>query len=74
MKTMNKSQINVQSGELCFTFWESGDLFKAVSGTTMINQWMASPVDGSMNNLYLRFHSDSGIRLCQCLAFNPTAR
>lgn len=74
MKTMNKSQINVQSGELCFTFWESGDLFKAVSGTTMINQWMASPVDGSMNNLYLRFHSDSGIRFVPMLGIHSDSQ
>ncbi|WP_413376911.1 GH36-type glycosyl hydrolase domain-containing protein [Paenibacillus taichungensis] len=74
MKTMNKSQINVQSGDLCFTFWESGDLFKAVSGTTMINQWMASPVDGSMNNLYLRFHSDSGIRFVPMLGIHSDSQ
>lgn len=74
MKTMNKSQISVQSGDLCFTFWESGDLFKAVSGTTMINQWMASPVDGSMNNLYLRFHSDSGIRFVPMLGIHSDSQ
>ncbi|GAB6991443.1 GH36-type glycosyl hydrolase domain-containing protein [Paenibacillus pini] len=60
--TITKSKFNVQAGDLCFTFWESGDLYQAVNGRTMINQLMTSPIDGSMNNLYLRTHGESGIQ------------
>ncbi|GIP30027.1 hypothetical protein J23TS9_51570 [Paenibacillus sp. J23TS9] len=59
--TMTNSKLNIQAGDLCFTFWKSGDLYQAVSGRTMINQLMTSPLEGSLNNLYLRIHNDSGI-------------
>ncbi|MGF9698150.1 GH36-type glycosyl hydrolase domain-containing protein [Paenibacillus sp. MABNR03] len=74
MNTMTKSQINVQAGELSFTFWESGDLFQAVSGQAMINQLMTSPVDGAMNNLYLRFHNKSGIRFVPMLGIHSDSQ
>ncbi|MCJ8013839.1 cellobiose phosphorylase [Paenibacillus sp. KQZ6P-2] len=59
--TITNSKINIQSDHLNFTFWESGDLYQAVSGRTMINQLMTSPLEGSLNNLYLRIHHESGI-------------
>lgn len=73
MKTITKSQINVRSGELDFTFWESGDLYQAKSGQTMINQWLSSPVDGSMNNVYLRFHDDGTISYVPLLGIHATS-
>lgn len=74
MNTMTRSQINIQAGELNFTFWESGDLFQAVSGQAMINQLMTSPVDGSMNNLYLRFHDESSIRYVPMLGIHSESQ
>lgn len=65
--TSKTSKLEVLAGDLRFTFWESGDLYQAVSGRTMINQLMASPLDGSLNNLYLRIHGESGIRSCPLL-------
>lgn len=62
MTTIVKDQINIQAGDLRFTFWQSGDLYQAVNGKTMINQLIANPLDGSLNNIYLRIHQDSGIR------------
>ncbi|HEY4392085.1 MAG TPA: cellobiose phosphorylase [Paenibacillus sp.] len=59
--TITDSKYSIQAGDLCFTFWESGDLHQAISGSTMINQLVTSPVEGSLNNLYLRIHSESGI-------------
>lgn len=61
MTTITQDQINIHAGNHRFTFWQSGDLYQAVSGRTMINQLVASPLDGSMNNIYLRIHSESGI-------------
>ncbi|EPY14455.1 GH36-type glycosyl hydrolase domain-containing protein [Paenibacillus alvei] len=57
-----QSKFTIQAGELRFTFWPSGDLHQAVSGQIMLNQLVTSPLDGSLNNLYLRIHDDSGIR------------
>ncbi|WP_054956817.1 GH36-type glycosyl hydrolase domain-containing protein [Paenibacillus dakarensis] len=62
MTTITQDQFNIQAGNLRFTFWPSGDLFQAVSGNTMINQLISNPLDGSLNNLYLRVHDESGIR------------
>ncbi|MFW5437823.1 GH36-type glycosyl hydrolase domain-containing protein [Paenibacillus apiarius] len=70
MTTITKSKLHVQAGDLCFTFWESGDLYQAASGHTMINQLMTSPIDGSMNNLYLRIHGEAGIRFFPLLGIH----
>ncbi|MFD2699479.1 amylo-alpha-1,6-glucosidase [Paenibacillus shunpengii] len=61
MTTLTNARRRVQAGDLSFTFWDSGDLFQAVSGKVMINQLMLSPLDGSLNNIYLRIHSENGI-------------
>ncbi|GGN92808.1 GH36-type glycosyl hydrolase domain-containing protein [Saccharibacillus kuerlensis] len=54
-------KFSVQAGSLNFTFWPSGDLYQALGGSTMLNQLLSSPLDGSLNNLYLRIHRESGI-------------
>lgn len=73
MTTITNSKLHVQAGDLCFTFWESGDLFQAVSGKRMINQLMTSPVDGSLNNIYLRIHAESGIRFYPLLGIHSSS-
>ncbi len=50
------------AGSLRFALWNSGDLFQAASGETMLNQYLANPLDGSLNNLYLRIYDPAGIR------------
>lgn len=72
--TITESKYSIQSGNLCFTFWESGDLHQAVSGPTMINQLMTSPVEGSLNNLYLRIHSESGISFYPLLGIHSGSK
>ncbi|MCM3001918.1 cellobiose phosphorylase [Paenibacillus cellulositrophicus] len=74
MTTITNSKLHVQAGDLSFTFWESGDLFQAVSGKTMINQLMSSPLDGALNNLYLRIHDDSAIRFYPLLGIRSDSR
>lgn len=64
----------LQAGSLRFTFWSSGDLFLAESGRTMLNQFMASPIDGSLNNLYLRVHDPAGIRHYPLLGIRSGSR
>ena len=39
----------------------SGDLYQATSGTTMLNQLLSNQIDGSLNNLYLRVHEGENI-------------
>ncbi|WP_284241209.1 GH36-type glycosyl hydrolase domain-containing protein [Paenibacillus glycanilyticus] len=71
---MDTASIRMENGELTFDFWSSGDLFAARSGETMLNQVMAHPVDGSMNNIYLRKHGESGIRFEPLLGIHSTSR
>lgn len=61
MTTKTKSTYDVQAGNYRFTFLNSGDLFEAVHQNIMINQWQSNPIDGALNNLYLRIFSDKGI-------------
>ncbi|MEO3946474.1 cellobiose phosphorylase [Gorillibacterium sp. CAU 1737] len=61
MTTLANSKTTIQAGNLAFTFWNSGDLYLAESGRTMLNQMLTNPIDGSLNNLYLRVHQASGI-------------
>lgn len=57
LKTNRKFQMN--AGDLQFNFMNSGDLFEVAHQSTMINQLKTNPIDGSLNNLYLRlFQSD----------------
>jgi cellobiose phosphorylase len=50
--------IPVQADGLVFTFLNSGDLRDIQFEGLMINQVMANPIDGSMNNLFLRVRRD----------------
>ncbi|RHW43560.1 cellobiose phosphorylase [Neobacillus notoginsengisoli] len=61
MKPMNKSTFSIESGDLTFTFLTSGDVYKIENKKTLINQWLSNPIDGSLNNLFLRIHTESGI-------------
>lgn len=61
MDTKQKEQtttIPVQADGLVFTFLSSGDLRDIQYEGLMINQVMANPIDGSMNNIYLRVLND----------------
>jgi Cellobiose phosphorylase len=51
----------VHAGDVRFTFWNSGDVHEISCRDIMINQLLSSPVDGSLNNLYLRLHRPEGI-------------
>ena len=72
--TMTNSKLSIQAGDLRFTFWESGDLYQAVSGRTMINQLMTSPLEGSLNNVYLRIHRDSAISFHPLLGIHSDSK
>ncbi|WP_315793854.1 GH36-type glycosyl hydrolase domain-containing protein [Paenibacillus sp. BIC5C1] len=61
MTTMINEPIRLTAGDLSFTFLNSGDLYQAKSGTTMLNQLLSNQIDGSLNNLYLRVHEGDKI-------------
>ncbi|MFY4774068.1 GH36-type glycosyl hydrolase domain-containing protein [Metabacillus sp. RGM 3146] len=62
MTTAIQSKYLIKAGDVCFTFLKSGDLFEAAHQSVMINQWLSNPIDGSLNNLYVRIHTASEIR------------
>ncbi|XNQ63069.1 cellobiose phosphorylase [Alkalihalobacillus sp. 1P02AB] len=57
-----QSTYTVAAGDYQFRFLNSGDIFEVTHQHVMINQWMSNPVDGSMNNLYLRIYREEGIQ------------
>lgn len=61
--TTKQSKFQLQSGDLCFTFLSSGDLYNATSKSIMINQWLSNCIDGSLNNLYLRLFTEEGTKV-----------
>ncbi|WP_408007635.1 GH36-type glycosyl hydrolase domain-containing protein [Pseudalkalibacillus sp. A8] len=48
------SKIEIKTGNLQFSFLSTGDLFGIFHQSAMINQVLANPIDGSLNNIYLR--------------------
>ncbi|WLD92808.1 GH36-type glycosyl hydrolase domain-containing protein [Alkalihalobacillus sp. AL-G] len=62
--TKTDSRFQLNAGDFHFTFLNSGDLYEATHKSTMINQLISNPLDGSLNNLYLRlFETDGGIKV-----------
>ncbi|PYZ92690.1 cellobiose phosphorylase [Salipaludibacillus keqinensis] len=57
----SQSKHEIKAGEYTFTFLNSGDLYHAFHQDTMINQWFSNPIDGSLNNIYLRIYKDGSI-------------
>lgn len=59
MSKWKQKTYDITAGNNKFSFLESGDIYQATAGETMINQLISNPVDGSLNNIYLRiYHED----------------
>ncbi|MCM3733416.1 cellobiose phosphorylase [Fictibacillus nanhaiensis] len=54
MTTITKGNFEIKAGDIRFAFLNSGDIFEVSHNGTMINQWLSNPIDGALNNLYLR--------------------
>ncbi|MBY6037652.1 cellobiose phosphorylase [Fictibacillus nanhaiensis] len=67
MTTITKGNFEVKAGNISFSFLNSGDIFKVSHNETMINQWMSNPIDGALNNLYLRLFKKDGIAVTPLL-------
>lgn len=61
MLKAKKSTLQIQSGDLSFSFINSGDVSSITFNHVMINQIIGNPIDGSLNNLYLRLHKNNEI-------------
>ncbi|NQX70422.1 cellobiose phosphorylase [Paenibacillus alba] len=62
MTTAKQAGFQLKAGNVQFSFLSSGDIREITYKNIMINQWIANPIDGSLNNLYLRIHSSKGIK------------
>ncbi|MEC0229799.1 GH36-type glycosyl hydrolase domain-containing protein [Paenibacillus alba] len=62
MTTAKQADFQLKAGNVQFSFLSSGDIREITYKNIMINQWIANPIDGSLNNLYLRIHSSNGIK------------
>lgn len=74
MTTMINESIRLTAGELTFTFLNSGDLYQAISGTTMLNQLLSNSIDGSLNNLYLRVFEGNDIHAVPLLGARSNSK
>lgn len=61
------STLQLQSGDLSVTFLKSGDVFSITNKHVMINQTIGNPIDGSLNNLYLRLYRNNEIKVVPLL-------
>ncbi|CAM4442460.1 cellobiose phosphorylase [Paenibacillus macerans] len=64
----------LQAGDLAFALWNSGDMYEMKYRETMINQLLSGPVEGSLNNLYLRLHRPEGIQALPLLGVRSNGR
>ena len=74
MLLKNDDLLILSAGSLTFKFLPSGDLFQALYGSTMINQWLSNSIDGSLNNIYLRVHDESGIQAYPLIGVHSQSR
>ncbi|QJC53178.1 cellobiose phosphorylase [Paenibacillus albicereus] len=59
---------------LAFTFHPTGDLYEATGSGMMLNQLRSHPLDGSLNQLYLRVRGPQGIRSCPLIGIASDSR
>ncbi|QGG57040.1 GH36-type glycosyl hydrolase domain-containing protein [Paenibacillus sp. B01] len=74
MMTILPSGTELQAGRLRFAFLNSGDLQEASCGNILINQLPGNPIDGSLSNIYLRLHRESGIEAVPLLGIRSSSR
>ncbi|MFB1051008.1 GH36-type glycosyl hydrolase domain-containing protein [Paraliobacillus sp. JSM ZJ581] len=74
IETTITNSTQLKAADLQFTFLNSGDILEATYKNVMVNQWVANPVDGSLNNLYLRVHRDNKIQVTPLLGVNANSK
>ncbi|WP_225442644.1 GH36-type glycosyl hydrolase domain-containing protein [Paenibacillus lycopersici] len=70
-----ETKIHLEEGAYRFTFLSSGDLYEAShNGNALINQLQANPIDGALNNLYLRRFTADGVDAVPLLGIRSSSR
>lgn len=59
--TQHSNLISFSRGNSRYSFLPTGDIFEFMQDEVLINQFQGNPVDGSVNNIYLRVHTADGI-------------
>lgn len=59
----NPHVTKLQMGDLTFSFLRTGDIQRISYQDIMINQLISNPIDGSLNNIYLRLFDPNHTRL-----------
>ncbi|WP_079708660.1 GH36-type glycosyl hydrolase domain-containing protein [Paraliobacillus ryukyuensis] len=74
MKEALMKTIEISKNDLAFSFLPSGDIFQVMHQETMINQLQSNVIDGSLNNIYLRIHSENGIEVFPLIGVQSNSR
>ncbi|KXG42710.1 GH36-type glycosyl hydrolase domain-containing protein [Tepidibacillus decaturensis] len=74
MTIMTDSKFVIEAEDLQFTFLNSGDIYEVMHKGIMLNQWIANPIDGSLNNLYLRLHRKSELKVIPLLGVRSASK
>jgi len=71
---MTHQPLLLTKGNLTFEFLSTGDVKKAQYQSIMVNQWISNPLDGSLNQIYLRIHDGDRIKSYPLLGVKAKAR
>ncbi|NHM32427.1 GH36-type glycosyl hydrolase domain-containing protein [Neobacillus terrae] len=74
MTATTDSKFHIKKGNYQFTFINTGDIFEAAYKNIMLNQWIANPIDGSLNNLYLRIHDVGKVQAFPLLGVHSNSK
>ncbi|ALC91404.1 cellobiose phosphorylase [Bacillus sp. FJAT-18017] len=74
MIKQDNATIQLEAAGLSFTFLNSGDISVVSYKNVMLNQIITNPIDGSLNNLYLRLYKNDGIQVVPLLGVHSNSR
>src|SRR5690554_2158039 len=75
VKTRVENKYTLSSKDVSFTFLPTGDILQALGKEFMLNQVIGNTIDGSMNNLFLRVHSEKeGLKYAPLLGINSKSQ
>ncbi len=66
--------ITLEKNQTRLRFLKTGDLYEIDSNGMMINQLNGNPLDGSLNQLYLRVYTSEGIRWTPMVGSNSASK
>ncbi|QGG57483.1 GH36-type glycosyl hydrolase domain-containing protein [Paenibacillus sp. B01] len=73
-KPLPSASWRLERDGLAFTFHPTGDLYEASGSGMMLNQLRSHPLDGSLNQLYLRVRGPEGMRAYPLIGIRSDSR